>query len=88
MFESGEVSSLKEIAKREGIDSSYVSRMINLTTLAPEIVEAILDDEVPDHVTLFDLAVDPAVIWKHQIANVFRVDKESKAFEKVIENRE
>lgn len=71
MFESGEVSSLKEIAKREGIDSSYVSRMINLTTLAPEIVEAILDDEVPDHVTLFDLAVDPAVIWKEQMDITF-----------------
>ena len=66
LFESGKVSSLKEIAKREGIDSSYVSRMINLTTLAPEIVEAILEDEVPDHVTLFDLAVDTAVLWDEQ----------------------
>ena len=66
LFESGNVSSLKEIAKREGLDSSYVSRMINLTTLAPEIVEAILDDEVPDHVTLFDLAVDTAVLWSEQ----------------------
>jgi len=66
LFESGKVSSLKEIAKREGIDSSYVSRMINLTTLAPEIVEAILDDDVPDHVTLFDLAVDTAALWSEQ----------------------
>ena len=40
--------------------------MINLTTLAPEIVEAILDDDVPDHVTLFDLAVDTAVLWIEQ----------------------
>jgi len=66
LVESGKVSSLKEIAKREGIDSSYISRMINLTTLAPELVEAILDDDVPDHVTLFDLAVDTAVFWNEQ----------------------
>jgi hypothetical protein len=44
----------------------YVSRMINLTTLAPEIVEAILDDTLPDHLTLFDVAVDTPVLWKAQ----------------------
>lgn len=36
MLESGEVSNLTEIAKREGVDNSYVSRMVNLTTLAPD----------------------------------------------------
>lgn len=40
MLESGEAKSLKEIATREGIDNSYVSRMVNLTTLAPDIVAA------------------------------------------------
>lgn len=49
---------MEEIATREGIDNSYVSRMVNLTTLAPDI--AILDDALPDRVTLFDLAVNPA----------------------------
>src|SRR5690606_12924604 len=38
MLESGEATSLKEIAAREEIDNSYVSRMVNLTTLAPDIV--------------------------------------------------
>lgn len=49
---------MEEIATGEGIDNSYVSRMVNLTTLAPDI--AILDDALPDRVTLFDLAVNPA----------------------------
>jgi hypothetical protein len=31
--------------------------MVNLTTLAPDIVEAILEDALPDHLTLFDIAV-------------------------------
>ena len=66
MLESGEAGSLREIADREGVDNSYVSRMINLTCLAPDIVVAILDDTLPDHVTLFDLAVDPPRLWEEQ----------------------
>ncbi len=66
MLESAEVKSLKEIGVREGIDSSYVSRMVNLTTLAPDIVAAILDDALPNHITLFDLAVDPPSLWDEQ----------------------
>ncbi|GLR26039.1 LacI family transcriptional regulator [Limnobacter litoralis] len=66
MLESGEAKSLKEIAALEGIDNSYVSRMVNLTTLAPDIVAAILDDAMPNHVTLFDLAVDPPALWDEQ----------------------
>ena len=66
MLESGEAKSLKEIAAREGVDNSYVSRMVNLTTLAPDIVAAILDDTLPGHITLFDLAVDPPALWDEQ----------------------
>jgi hypothetical protein len=62
MLESGEVKSLTEIAKREGVDNSYVSRMVNLTTLAPDIVAAILDDSLPDTITLLELAADPPVL--------------------------
>jgi hypothetical protein len=35
--------------------------MVNLTTLAPDIVAAILDDTLLDNFILFDLAVDPLV---------------------------
>jgi len=70
MLQSGEVSSLREIAAREGVDNSYVSRMMNLTVLAPDIVAAILDDALPDHTTLFDLAVDPPALWDEQRAKV------------------
>ncbi|SFM16298.1 LacI family transcriptional regulator [Nitrosomonas communis] len=66
MLELGEAKSLREIAAREGIDNSYVSRMVNLTMLAPDIVAAILDDALPNHITLFDLAVDPPVLWEEQ----------------------
>ena len=50
MLESSEVKSPKKI------DDSYVSRMLNPTCLALEIVAAIFDDEFPEHFTLFELA--------------------------------
>jgi hypothetical protein len=68
MLESGQVSSLREIAAQEGVDNSYVSRIMNLTVFAPDIVEAILDDTLPDHLTLFDIAVDPPALWEGQRA--------------------
>jgi hypothetical protein len=75
MLESGEVKSLRELAQREGVDSSYVSRMINLTTLAPDIVAAILDEKLPPALTLFDLAVDPPALWEEQPARINRLSK-------------
>ena len=77
MLESGKVKNLTEIAALEGVDNSYVSRMVNLTTLAPDIVEAILEDALPDHLTLFDLAVDPPALWEEQRAHIlgFQISK-------------
>jgi hypothetical protein len=66
MLESGEVKSMKEIARREGVDDSYVSRMVNLTTLAPDIVAAILDETLPEEVTLFELAAGMPAGWEEQ----------------------
>ncbi len=71
MLESGKVKNLTEIATLEGIDNSYVSRMVNLTSLAPEIMAAILDDTLPSHVTLFDIAVDPPALWEQQLKLVW-----------------
>lgn len=58
MLESSAVKSLRDIARKEGLDSSYVSRMVNLTTLALDIVEGILDETLSPELTLFDLAVE------------------------------
>ncbi len=63
MLESGEVQTMRELAAREGLDNSYVSRMINLTMLPPWTVAAILDDTLPDNITLLELAADPPLVW-------------------------
>jgi hypothetical protein len=63
MLESGEVQTMRELAAREGVDNRYVSRMINLTMLPPWPVAAILDDTLPDNITLMELAADPPLVW-------------------------
>jgi hypothetical protein len=52
MLESGEFATIGELAKREGIAPSYMTRVLRLTLLAPEIVEAILDGKQGPLVTL------------------------------------
>jgi len=46
--------------------SRHLSRMVNLTTLAPGIVTAILDETLPSEVTLFDLASGTPLLWDEQ----------------------
>ena len=45
-LEDGTRASLGDIARAEKISSSYVTRILRLSTLAPDIVEAILDGEI------------------------------------------
>ena len=73
MLEEGKVKSLKEVAEKEKVDSSYVSRMVNLTLLAPDIVAAILDEQLPQGISLFDLAVDVRKGWAGQRENLTRL---------------
>jgi hypothetical protein len=52
MLETGRFATIKEIAKGEKIDSSYVSRVLRLTLLAPDIVEASLDGRTTGELSL------------------------------------
>ena len=58
MLDSGEFATIAELAEREGIASSYMTRVLRLTLLAPDIVEAILDGKQEQEVTLARL-LDP-----------------------------
>lgn len=66
MLEAGEAASMSEIARREGTDHSYVARHINLTLLAPDIVAAILEEDLPDGVRLHALSINPPALWEKQ----------------------
>ena len=52
LLESGEFATVSELAEREGIAPSYMTRILRLTLLAPDIVEAILDGKQGPEVTL------------------------------------
>ena len=47
MLESGKYATIREIAAAEKINESYVGRVLRLTLLAPDIVEAILSGRQP-----------------------------------------
>jgi hypothetical protein len=66
MLENGSHVTIAEIAAREKINESYVGRVLRLTLLAPDIVEAILGGRQPADVTLAVLMKPFAVEWTEQ----------------------
>ena len=70
MLESGEFATIAELAEREGIAPSYMTRVLRLTLLAPDIVEAILDGKQGPEVTLARLLGPYSVEWRDQRSNL------------------
>lgn len=66
MLETGEFATINELAEREGIAPSYLTRVLRLTLLAPEIIEAILDGRQRPEVTLGRLLDGFPVEWERQ----------------------
>ena len=66
MLESGEFATIAELAEREGIAPSYMTRVMRLTLLAPEIVEAILDDRQGSEITPARLLERFPADWRDQ----------------------
>ena len=66
MLESGEYATIAELAEREGIAPSYMTRVLRLTLLAPGIVEAILHGTHGPAVTLVRVLEPFALDWHLQ----------------------
>jgi hypothetical protein len=66
MLESGEYSSAAELAKAEKVNDSYLSRVLRLTLLAPEIVEAIVAGQQPSTLQVDDLLKPLPLDWQRQ----------------------
>jgi hypothetical protein len=66
MMEAGRYGTIDELAAAEKINSSYVSRLLRLTLLAPDIVGAILDGRQPEAMTLPALMEPFPVEWEQQ----------------------
>ena len=63
LLEDGSYSTIKELAAAEKINASYLCRVLRLTLLAPDVVEAILDGRQPEGMTLPRLLEGVEVQW-------------------------
>jgi hypothetical protein len=65
-IESGHAESITDLAEQEGVTDAYVCRLLPLTCLAPDIVEAILDGRQPKGLRLAELLGNGPVAWEEQ----------------------
>lgn len=66
LLEEGRYGTLDELARAEKINPSYVSRILRLTLLAPDIVEAILDGRQDEAIRIDVLLKPLPVEWERQ----------------------
>ena len=66
LLESGEFATIAELAEREGIAPSYMTRVLRLTLLAPDMVETILDGKQGPEVTLARVLEPFPAEWRRQ----------------------
>jgi hypothetical protein len=65
-IESGCAKSITDLAEQEGVTDAYVCRLLPLTCLAPDIVEAILDGRQPKGLRLAEILGNGPVSWEEQ----------------------
>ena len=65
LLEQGRYRSIRSLAEKLGVDNSYVARLLRLSLLAPDIVEAILDGAEPSGLSLEKLYRAP-MEWERQ----------------------
>ena len=66
MIETGRFATIGDLARTERVNPSYLARVLRLTLLAPDIVEAILDGRQPAGITLGRLMQVLPVAWSVQ----------------------
>ncbi|MFO1152775.1 MAG: hypothetical protein U1E42_03775 [Rhodospirillales bacterium] len=73
LLEQGKYRSAAELADAEGLTRSFVSRLLRLTLLAPDIVEAILDGRQPKGLQLEDLTQALPSEWEEQRQSLIKL---------------
>ena len=72
MIESGEYATSAELAKAEKVNDSYLSRILRLTLLAPDIIEAILAGRQASTLQLDDVLKPLPAEWERQRSELLR----------------
>jgi hypothetical protein len=65
-IECGRAKSITDLAEQEGVTVAFVCRLLSLTCLAPDIVEAILDRRQPKGLRLAEMLGNGPLSWKEQ----------------------
>jgi hypothetical protein len=65
-IESGRAKSIADLAEQEGVTDAYVCRLLPLTCLAPDILEAVLDGRQPKGLRLAEMLGSVGLIWEEQ----------------------
>jgi hypothetical protein len=65
-IETGQAQSITDLAEQEGVTDAYVCRLLPLTCLAPDIVEAILDGRQPRWLKLAEVLGNGPLAWEEQ----------------------
>jgi hypothetical protein len=73
MLDDGVYTSVSEIGDAENISKSYISRILRLTLLAPEILEAILAEQTNQSLVLEQLERPLPASWEEQRLAFLRV---------------
>lgn len=68
MLEKGRFNTICELAEAEKLDRSFISHVLQLTLIAPDLVEAILDGRPSITIQLQDLVRGLPVEWERQRA--------------------
>ena len=66
LIDSGEVPGVEAIAAQYGVDRAYVSRILDLAMLAPDLTEAALKGNEPGGLSLRKLGKSLPVRWDQQ----------------------
>jgi hypothetical protein len=70
MLESGEFATISELAEREDIAPSYITRILRLTLLEPNIVETILNGMHGPEITLSRVMKPFPDAWRGQASHL------------------
>ena len=70
-LERGDVSTIADLAREEGISDRYVSRVIRLAWLAPPTLERLVLRREPTVLSIFDLCGVAELPWAEQPEKMF-----------------
>lgn len=70
-LERGDVATLADLAADEGLSDRYVSRLLRLAWLAPEVLERLVVHREPSTISIYDLCFVASFPWDEQPRRVF-----------------